>query len=189
IEDYTLAQKARLPIFSPVGSDAIYTSEAGRYAGIKVPADANKQVLADLASAGVVLNKGSVRHSYPHCWRCNNKLIFLATTQWFMNVQKMKKRLLNQNQKIRWYPEETQKWEKDILTNSPDWCISRQRYWGIPMPIWLCKCGERTVIGSLGELKAAAVNPGEVDLLNDLHRPYIDRIKLRCGKCGSETER
>ncbi|MGI0134415.1 MAG: class I tRNA ligase family protein, partial [Candidatus Micrarchaeaceae archaeon] len=180
---------ARLPIFSPVGSDAAYTPEAGHYAGMKVPGEANKAVLADLKANGSLMHSGTVHHSYPYCWRCGNKLIFLATKQWFMNVKRMKNRLLKQNQKIKWYPPETQKWEDDILTNSPDWCISRQRYWGIPMPIWVCaKCGSKSVIGSKQELEKRATNPEYIRFMDDLHRPHIDKAHVKC-ECGGSMDR
>ncbi len=190
IEDYQLGQKNRLPAFSPVGMDATYDEEGGSYKGIKIPYDANKAVLHDLESLGAVLSKGFIRHSYPHCWRCGNKLIFLATDQWLFNMQRLKNRLVKQNDRTSWHPDEVRGWEDSILTNTPDWCVSRQRYWGTPMPIWECKaCSNYEVIGSLAELKSNAVNPGVVDGLTDLHRPHIDKVTLKCRKCGGDMSR
>jgi isoleucyl-tRNA synthetase len=190
VEDYALGVEKKLPIFSPVNPDSTYSEEAGEYAGIRVPADANKRVSADLEEAGALLFKGSVRHSYPHCWRCSNKLIFLATKQWFLNIKRIKKKLMKANERISWHPEQVKKWQNDILENSPDWCISRQRYWGIPMPIWICGgCKEMSVIGSFGELKERAKNKDYVSALSDYHRPYIDRVVLQCPKCGADQNR
>jgi isoleucyl-tRNA synthetase len=190
LEDYSLGMKKRLPIFCPVGPDARYTSEAGAYAGIKVPAEANAAVLSDLKALGALEYEGEQTHSYPHCWRCHNKIIFIATPQWFLNVQKIKKKLLRMNEKIGWHPEEAKAWERDLLTNSPDWCISRQRYWATPMPIWICgKCNERTIIGSRKELEEKALDKAYVRAMTDLHRPYIDKVMVKCDKCGGESRR
>lgn len=189
VEDFVIGKQNNLPIFSPVNPDATYSEDAGRYKGIKVPEEANKAVSSDLEKAGAVLGRGSIRHSYPYCWRCGSKLIFLATDQWFMGMQKIKAKLIRQNGNVAWHPEEVREWQRVVLENSPDWCISRQRYWGIPMPIWICgKCGKTRIIGTLKELKKNAVNAEEANALNDLHRPYIDKIKIRC-ECKGEMER
>ncbi len=189
VEDYQLGVKNKIPVFSPLNPDASYNGDAGEYRGLTVPAEANKAVMRDMQAIGALLKSGGIRHSYPHCWRCGSKLIFMATTQWFFNVQRMKKRLLKQNEKTRWHPGEVKGWQRAVLENSPDWTVSRQRYWGIPMPIWRCgSCGKTDVIGSIQELKERAVDKDAVDSLADLHRPYIDRIRLGC-ECGAEKER
>lgn len=190
IDDYHLGLKNHIPIFSPINPDATYSEEGGAYSGIKIPIDANKRLIDDLTKSGALINRGSIRHSYPHCWRCSSKLIFLATKQWFLNVQKVKKQLLKMNQKINWCPSEVKKWQDDILSNSPDWCISRQRYWGIPMPIWECKsCNEITIIASIAELERFAKNKEYVNSLKNYHRPYIDKVILVCPKCAGEQHR
>lgn len=189
VDDFAVGMLNRLPIFSPVNPDARYSDEAGEYKGITVPGDANRMITDDLERSGALLSRGTVRHSYPFCWRCGSKLIFLATDQWFMNIQKIKKKMVAQNEKVAWHPDEVRGWQRTVLENSPDWCISRQRYWGIPMPIWTCgSCGRMTIIDSLEALRKSAVDVEKAELISDLHRPYIDMIRLRC-ECGKEMER
>ena len=189
IEDFAVGNLNGLPVFCPLNPDATYSSEAGEYKGLKVPSEGNKAVMHDLEVSGALIGRKTILHSYPYCWRCSSKLIFLATDQWFMNIQRIKKKMISQNEKVNWHPEEVKGWQRSVLENSPDWCISRQRYWGAPMPIWICgKCAEINIIGSVSELRKKAVNAEEVDMLKDLHRPYIDGIKIRCS-CGGEAER
>ncbi len=189
-EDYLVGKKNALPIFSPVDLTAYYNDDAGAYSGLKVPGEANAAILADLKANGSLLDEGNVRHSYPHCWRCNSKLLFLTTKQWFLNVQKVKKKLISENKKVSWHPAEAQAWFNDVLESSPDWSIARQRYWGIPIPIWECRgCGEIIVVGSLQELASLSADKDKTMSLGDLHRPYIDGIVLRCKKCGADMGR
>jgi isoleucyl-tRNA synthetase len=186
-EDYKLGKRLKMPAFCPVGLDARYTHEAGKYAGLKVPSEANKAVLSDLRANGDVLFEGSITHSYPHCWRCESKLIFIVTDQWFMNSQKIKTRMLRENAKIRWHPAKAVDWQRDAIESAPDWCISRQRYWGVPIPIWACKkCNSVEAIGSADELRQRG---GLQETPKNLHRPYVDEIKIGCKGCQGEMFR
>ena len=190
LDDYNLGVTEKLPILCPVGADANYTEDAGAYIGTKVPELANGVVLKDLYELGMLEYSSELIHSYPHCWRCHSKVIFIATPQWFFNIQKIKKKLLRANEKIIWHPDEARIWEKDLMTNSPDWCISRQRYWATPLPIWICeKCKEYEVIGSRKELEEKAIDKKYAHEMNDLHKPYIDNVVIRCSKCGGESKR
>ncbi len=187
VEDEKLGREHRLPIFSPVDAHARYTEEAGAYAGLLVPQEANQRVLEDLKKAGALLGQLEVRHSYPHCWRCGTKLIYRATEQWFINVQRIKKRMLRENRKVRWQPAMGQEWFAEAISSSPDWTITRQRYWGTPIPIWKCaSCGKVEVMGSARELAERAKLAKEPE---DLHRPHIDEITFGCAKCGGEMRR
>ncbi len=184
-EDYKLAKKYKIPIFSPVDEHGNYTLK--NYSEIKVPKEANNVILAELKQKNALLFNGNILHSYPHCWRCNSKLIFRVTEQWFINVQKLKSKMIKANKKIEWIPDVAKNWFEDTIRNSPNWCISRQRYWGIPLPIWKCEsCNQIKVIGTKQEMIENAIEKIEI---SDLHRPYIDVIKMKCEKCNSTMNR
>jgi len=186
-EDFKLGREHKLPALSPIDEHARYTSEAGIFSNLAVPKEANSSVLEYLKKSGALLFQGTVSHSYPHCWRCGSKLIYRTTKQYYINVQKIKKKMLAQNAKIKWHPGFASEWFKDAIESSPDWCISRQRYWGIPIPIWKCdKCSNEKVIGSAAELSELSE---QKHTLNDLHRPYVDDITIKCDKCGGTMHR
>ncbi|RLE54632.1 MAG: isoleucine--tRNA ligase [Thermoprotei archaeon] len=186
-EDFEVAKRYGLPVLCPVDSRGRFTSEAGKYANLYVR-EANSVIISDLERKGYLLHVGKIVHRYPVCWRCKTPLIYRATEQWFIEITKLKDRFLEEAAKVNWIPA----WAgsarfRNWLMNLRDWVISRQRYWGIPLPIWVCtKCGHYVVIGSREELLERAIEKVE---LPDLHKPWIDRVVLRCEKCGGEMRR
>jgi isoleucyl-tRNA synthetase len=182
-QDFEIGKQFNLPIFCPVGENGKYTKDAGEYAGMHVK-EADKLIIEELEKKGLLIHSGDIRHRYPHCWRCKSPLIFITTDQWFIRITKIKERMLSELDNVKWQPEFARVWFKDFITYAPDWCISRQRYWGIPLPIWECeKCSKIKVISSRTELEIASGKR-----LDDLHKPEIDEVHLKC-ECGGEMRR
>ena len=178
-EDYKVGKENGLPQLAPVGLDGKFTSDAGKYSGMYVK-DADKLIIDDLRNKGALVFEEKITHDYPKCWRCGSPLIFTSVPQWFFAVSKIKDKLIEEARKTKWYPNWSGRRFEDWLQGIEDWPISRQRYWGIPVPMWVCeKCGKVKVIGSTGELGVK---------LDDLHRPYIDNVKLKC-ECGGDMKR
>lgn len=185
-EDFEVGLEQGLPVFCPVDHTGRFTEEAGKYRGEYV-SNANSTIVEDLRKKGFLLFDSMVEHSYPHCWRCKTPLIQRATEQWFVTISKLKEKLLEENEKIHWVPEWAgEKRFADWLMGARDWVISRQRFWGAPLPIWICEdCKQRIVIGSSSQLRAKARKLPEP---LDLHRQYVDKIELKC-KCGGLAKR
>ncbi len=185
-EDFLVGQEYGLPVFSPVRIDGTYTEEAGKYAGMFVK-DADSVILEDLKKKGYLIHAGTVKHQYPICWRCKTPLLFISVDEWFYKIDSIKDEIKQEAEKVNWTPAWATERFKDWVENLRDWPISRQRFWGIPTPIWVCdKCGHIEVIGSKEELLQKAK---QVPDNLELHRPWVDRVVLKCPKCGGDMHR
>jgi len=153
--------------------------------------DADNAIMDDLAARNLLLRREVIKHTYPFCWRCGTPLLYYAKPTWYIRTTAVKDSLISGNQKINWYPEHIKEGRfGDWLRNNVDWAVSRERYWGTPLPVWKCaSCDACVCIGSREQLRHSALDPAAVDALTDLHRPYIDRVELKCGECGGTMKR
>lgn len=184
--DFEVGKYYKLPVISPVDEKCKFTQDAGKYIGMFVK-DADKVIMHDLQNENKLLYHTTITHSYPVCWRCKSPLIFRNSKQWFLKVDNIKNLMIKENEKVRWLPSFAKQRFHNWLEQSIDWCISQQRYWGIPLPIWVCeKCGKVTVIDSEAELREKAIDKLPEEL--DLHRHMIDNVKFEC-ECGAKMTR
>ena len=149
--------------------------------------DCNEDICKWLAEQNKLFSKEKHLHSYPHCWRCDTPLLYYPKESWFVKMSALRNELVDNNNKVGWYPDtiRTGRFGK-FLENVIDWGISRDRYWGTPLPVWKCDCGHLECIGSIEELKEKAVDcPDDIEL----HKPYIDKVHLKCSECGKEMTR
>ena len=183
-DDFRLGAEQGLNVVNPVRLDGTYDERIGPYAGRWVK-DADPDLIEDLRSRGRLEREERLLHAYPHCWRCGTPLLYYAKPSWYIRTSSLRDRLLAANETVAWYPPHIKhgrfgKW----LENNVDWAISRERYWGTPLPIWRCENGHVEAIGSLAELAEQLRRA-----LEDPHRPYVDEPTWACAECGGEMRR
>ena len=187
-DDFDLGQEYGLPPFCPVDEKGEFDDKVPGFKGRYIK-DVDPDIMEYLNRKGLLLKSGKITHRYGHCWRCNKPITHRATTQWFLRVSRLSEEMLAEIKRIKWVP----KWAGssrfyDWVKNTRDWCISRQRYWGIPLPVWRCEekdCGAMKVISSQDDLVGAQ---GYQEGMN-LHRPWIDKVHFDCPDCGNTMTR
>lgn len=188
VEDFELGSKLGLPQIMPIDDMGIITDKFGWMSGMDSHSVAD-EVFKHLENSDKLYKVMPVEHSYPVCWRCKSEVVFRLVPAWYIRTQEIKPKLIEASAKVKWEPESNGKRMADWLNNMGDWNISRKRYYGMPLPFYPCECGHVHVVGSKQELRKLAVNPEKVDALPELHRPWIDEVKIKCPECGKEVSR
>ena len=186
-DDFELSKKYNLPLLKPVDEAGQFTDEVEPWKGMFVK-DADKGIIKDMKERGVLFKAEEYLHNYPFCWRTGVPLIYFARESWYIRTSQFKQQLIDNNNAVNWYPPEVGKGRfGDWLENNVDWALSRDRYWGTPLPIWICdECDTQHAIGSMEELREMGIDVPE-NL--DLHKPMVDEIKIKCPSCGSAMTR
>ena len=183
-DDFRLGEQYGLNVVNPVKLDGTYDERIGPYAGRWVK-DADADLVEDLRARGRLLRAELHEHSYPHCWRCGTPLLYYAKPSWYIATSRIKDRLLAANETVNWHPEHVKHGRfGNWLEGNVDWALSRERYWGTPLPVWRCANDHLHVIGSLAELEQLS---GVA--LEDPHRPFVDEVRFPCPDCGAQMER
>jgi isoleucyl-tRNA synthetase len=185
-EDFDLSKVNDLPVLTPVDESGHFYADYGWLAG-RSAHDAADDIIADLRQRDVLVDAGTITHRYPECWRCHTPLIFRISDDWFIAVDEIREPMREANRTVEWTPEYMGKRMDDWLVNMADWNISRRRYYGLPLPFYPCACGHLTVVGSRAELAELATGP--LDGLEELRRPWIDDVLIRCPQCGDDVHR
>ncbi|MDG6991013.1 MAG: isoleucine--tRNA ligase [Nitrososphaerota archaeon] len=187
-EDFAVAQRRGLPVFAPFDDTVRFTSDAGRFAGL-FARDADPVVVEALKEKGAVISAGKLVHEYPICWRSDDRLVWLARREYFYWVDKIRPDVVEAAEKVEYFFDGPRNRFLAGLAESPAWCVTRERVWGTPLPIWVCEaCGEKTGAYSRKAIVDAAIELPDGPKF-ELHRPWMDRIVLRCPKCGGRAQR
>ncbi|HZL64286.1 MAG TPA: isoleucine--tRNA ligase [Thermoleophilia bacterium] len=186
-DDMRVGQENDLPIVNAVDTEGKFIAEVTPWAGVFVK-DADPAITADLKERGLLLGVEPYEHSYPFCWRCDTALLYYAKATWYVRTTAIKDELIAANEDVVWHPEHIKNGRfGEWLANNVDWALSRDRYWGTPLPVWRCEEGHAHCVGSIAELRERAAGPVPEDL--ELHRPFVDDVVLTCAECGGEMRR
>jgi len=188
LEDFDLGRRHGLPVIAPVDPEGRYLDGLGSLSGTAV-LDSAAPITRLLKERHLLFARAPYRHRYPTCWRCGQELIFRVADEWFLSAAEIRPLARAANERVTWLPGYMQRRMDDWLANMGDWCISRKRYWGLPLPFYLCGCGRLTVVGSRSELRELAMDPTAVDAVPELHRPWLDDILIRCLGCAQPVRR
>jgi isoleucyl-tRNA synthetase len=187
VEDFELGRRYGLPVLTPIDESGRFYPVYGWLGGMSTD-EAREPIIDALRAEGLLRDAGTIVHRYPECWRCHTPLVFRISDDWFISVDEVREPMRAANRTVEWTPAYMGNRMDDWLVNMADWNISRRRYYGLPLPFYPCQaCGELTVIGSRAELAERATST--LDGLRELRRPWIDRIAIRCPRCGEEVER
>jgi isoleucyl-tRNA synthetase len=188
LEDFDLSRRHGLPLITPVDPEGRFLDGLGSLSGTAV-LDAAAPIVRLLKERHRLFARVPYRHRYPTCWRCGQELIFRVADEWFLSAADIRPLARAANERVTWLPGYMRLRMDDWLANMGDWCISRKRYWGLPLPFYLCGCGRLTVVGSRRELRELAMDPTAVDAVPELHRPWLDDILIRCPDCAQPVRR
>lgn len=184
-DDSLVGKKYNLPFIQLVDKFGKFTMDCGKYANQDVFSK-NDEIVQDLMKVNKVFKTQKHVHSYPHCWRCHSPLIYFARSSWFVKTTELRANMVKNNNTVNWLPENVKNGRMgNFLENNIDWCLSRDRYWGTPLPVWMCECGHYHVVGSKQELKELGHIDGDIEL----HKPYVDAVTFTCPKCGKQMKR
>ncbi len=190
-DDMAVGRANDLPVIMPVDAEGKFTAEVPPYEG-KFVKDADELIMRDLDDIGLLYLHVPYEHSYPHCWRCDTPLIYYAKGSWYIRTTARKDALLSSNEEINWYPEHLKHGRfGNWLENNVDWSLSRERYWGTPLPVWICPNDHQQAVGSRDELaELAGLSRTELDeKVPELHRPWVDEVTFGCPECGEQMRR
>ena len=185
-EDFELSRIHDLPVLAPIDEAGRMLPAYGDFAGFTTN-EVETRVTEALRARGILVSEATIVHRYPICWRCKTPLVFRVVDDWFISAEEIRQPMLDANATVEWTPPQYKKRMDDWLRNMGDWNISRKRYFGLPLPFYPCECGHLNVVGSRTELEERAVSG--LDQLQELHRPWIDAVRIRCEACEREVER
>lgn len=183
-EDLTVMNRENIQLVTHVDDEGMIQDSVPDFGGLYY-LKTNDKVIEDLSNRGLIYRVDDYVHDVPHCWRCGTRLFYAPKDAWFVDIQTLKHQLFKNNEDVNWFPKHFKQGRfAKSMEAAPDWNISRNRYWGSPVPVWECECGERTVPGSIKELEELSGTK-----ITDLHKPFIDGVIVKCPKCGKDAKR